>query len=91
VKFGADWLLYPGDPSLFHAHFAVRLVPPGRPLDATLLCGAARGSHAARKHLLLASLEAAEDGGGGGDGGWGALDALRPAYVSLAPEAGFGS
>jgi tRNA-splicing endonuclease subunit Sen34 len=89
VKFGADWLLYPGDPSLFHAHFAVRLVPPGRPLDATLLCGAARGSHAARKHLLLASLAAAE-GGDGGSGG-AALDALRPVYVSLAPEAGFGS
>jgi len=54
-KFGADLLAYPGDPSLFHAQFTVRVVPPGQPICPTALKAAVRGSHAARKHLLLAS------------------------------------
>lgn len=51
-------------------------------LSAMLLCGAARGSHAARKHLLLASVSGGDDG---------ALGSMAPAYISVAPEAGFGS
>ena len=60
-KFGADFLVYPGDPTLFHAQFCVRLLPyRGRILPA-LLAAAARGSHQARKHLLLASVVEEEE------------------------------
>ena len=54
AKFGADFLAYPGDPMLFHAMYCVRVVPPDQPVRPVLLAGAARGSHAARKHLILA-------------------------------------
>ena len=56
-KFGAHMLAYPGDPSTFHAQFTIRLVKPGEAVNPTALKAAARGSHAARKHLLLATLE----------------------------------
>ncbi len=55
-KFGADYLLYPGDPLLFHAQFTVRAIGHDVPVKPALLVGSARGSHAARKHLLLASV-----------------------------------
>ena len=54
-KFGALWLLYPGDPSLYHAQFTVRLVSADAPLDIVLLAAAQRSSHAARKHMVIAS------------------------------------
>lgn len=56
AKFGADYLLYPGDPLLFHAQFTVRCLGHHIPIKPALLAGGARGSHAARKHLLLASV-----------------------------------
>ncbi|DBA86336.1 TPA: hypothetical protein ACH3X2_005570 [Trebouxia sp. C0005] len=56
AKFGADYLLYPGDPLLFHAQFTVRILEHDTPIKPALLAGSARGSHAARKHLLLASV-----------------------------------
>ena len=55
-KFGADFLLYPGDPSLYHAQFCVRLMPRGAPILPALLASACRGSFQARKHLLIASV-----------------------------------
>lgn len=54
AKFGADHLLYPGDPLLFHAQFTVRILKHDTPIKPALLAGSARGSHSARKHLLLA-------------------------------------
>lgn len=75
-KFGADFLLYPGDPTLFHAQFGVRCVPPDQPLLPVLLAGTARGTHQARKHLLLASYD--REAGG------------EVAYVTLGPVDGFG-
>jgi hypothetical protein len=45
-----------------------------------LLKSIARGSHAARKHLLLASMRPEQDGSG----------ALVPCYISVAPQLGFG-
>lgn len=65
-KFGADFLAYPGDPSLYHGQFCVRVAPYHGPLLPALLAAACRGSHAARKHLLLASVE--EGGSADGDG-----------------------
>ena len=55
-KFGADYLVYPGDPSLYHAQFCVRLLPYEQPILPAMLASATRGSHQARKHLLIASV-----------------------------------
>lgn len=49
AKFGADYLLYPGDPLLFHAQFTVRCLGHHIPIKPALLAGGARGSHAARQ------------------------------------------
>ncbi len=79
IKFGAEYLVYPGDPALYHAQFTVRTLPWGAPLDPVLLKSIARGSHAARKHLLLATMRPAADGTG-----------FVPYYISVAPQLGFG-
>lgn len=76
-KFGGDFLAYPGDPSVFHAQFVVRVLPTLAPLPVALLAGAVRGAHAARKHLLLATVQEGADG------------SHTVAYVTVAPEAGF--
>lgn len=59
AKFGAEYLLYPEDPILFHAQFTVQPVHLHQSISAKLLLGNARGSHAARKHLLIASVSTA--------------------------------
>lgn len=56
AKFGAEYLAYPGDPSLFHAQFTVRTVEWEDTLHPLALAAAARMSHAARKHVLLAAV-----------------------------------
>lgn len=73
-KFGADYLVYPGDPTLYHAQFCVRLVEWDAALLPALLACACRGSHQARKHLLLASL----------------LPDGSVAYTTIGPVDGFG-
>lgn len=60
-KFGADYLVYPGDPTLYHAQFCVRLMPFGQPVLPAMLASATRGSHQARKHLLIASVVEGEE------------------------------
>lgn len=67
-KFGGDFLAYPGDPNLYHAQFVVRVLPLGQVLNPVLFKGLARGVHAARKHLLLASVVYNSGDGEGGDG-----------------------
>eukprot|EP00963_Diacronema_lutheri_P004985 scaffold363_cov331-Pavlova_lutheri.AAC.106 len=76
LKFGADFLAYPGDPALFHAQFIVRVVQDDEPLHVLGLSGCARVAHSARKHLLLASIE--EKGG----------ETLIH-YLTLGPDGGF--
>jgi hypothetical protein len=83
-KFGADFLLYPGDPTLYHAQFCVRLAPADRPIVPALLAAACRGSFQARKHLLLASVVEGGEGGGSGGGG------ERVLYTTCGPVEGFG-
>jgi len=100
ANFGAHWLAYPADPMLYHAQLCVRVCCRGGDDDEeeeeddeeeeqeekkssallcpTLLAAATRGAHAARKHLLLAYPV---------DGNWDA----RVQYLTIAPEAGFGS
>lgn len=60
-KFGADFLLYPGDPCLYHAQLCVRLMPYGTSILPALLASACRGSFQARKHLLIASVVEGSD------------------------------
>lgn len=57
-KFGADYLLYPGDPTQFHAQFCVRIKNIDDRVVPASLAAACRGSFQARKHLLYASVDA---------------------------------
>ncbi|KAL6758809.1 hypothetical protein V8C86DRAFT_1827475 [Haematococcus lacustris] len=95
-KFGCDLLAYPEDPCLVHAQYAVRLCDPDTPIDLTTFKAAARGSHAARKHLVLATmlppssptLASADDGPGSRADD--AAVAPQPCFISVAPELSFG-
>jgi hypothetical protein len=71
-KFGGDFLAYPGDPNLYHAQFVVRVLPLEQVLNPVLFKGLARGVHAARKHLLLASVvhSSCNMGGDGSKEAW---------------------
>lgn len=60
AKFGADYLAYPGDPALYHASFSVRLARDDTPIHPLTLAAATRMSHAARKHVLIASASPSE-------------------------------
>lgn len=76
LKFGADFLAYPGDPALFHAQFIVRVVQDDEPLHVLGMSGSARVAHSARKHLLLASIDEQED-------------ETTVHYLTLGPDGGF--
>ena len=76
LKFGADFLAYPGDPALYHAQFIVRVVQDDEPLHVLGMSGSARVAHSARKHLLLASIDEQED-------------ETRVHYLTLGPDGGF--
>lgn len=56
-KFGCDYLLYPGDPTLYHAQFCVNVLPIDQPFVMSCLSASLRGSFQARKHLLIASVD----------------------------------
>jgi tRNA-intron lyase len=56
-KFGCDYLLYPGDPTLFHAQFCVNIVHIDTPFVVSSLSASCRGSFQARKHLLHAAVD----------------------------------
>ncbi|KAK9832362.1 hypothetical protein WJX74_007648 [Apatococcus lobatus] len=75
-KFGADFLLYPGDPILYHAQFCTRLLEPCQKLNPGSIVAASRGSHIARKNLLLAFAT--------GSGAASQGDSLH--FLSMAPE-----
>ncbi len=92
VKFGGDFLLYPGDPKLYHAQFVVRVLDEEEPLSPTLLKLWARGVHGARKHLVLATVaRQALDAARRASRGWrlGAVDLEAISYCTLARETGF--
>lgn len=81
-KFGADFLVYPGDPTLYHAQFCVRLLPFQQPITPAILAAATRGSHQARKHLLIASVVEQEPEAGAEAVQTGAAQAGAAAAVS---------
>ncbi|EEH60431.1 uncharacterized protein MICPUCDRAFT_50670 [Micromonas pusilla CCMP1545] len=79
VKFGSDYLAYPGEPMAYHACFTVKVCDGDERMRARELSAASRMSHAARKNLVLATATAAAAataaatgataGGGGGEVG----------------------
>ncbi|CAD7698974.1 unnamed protein product [Ostreobium quekettii] len=79
LKFGGDWLAYPGDPLGYHAQFVVRVVLPDQTIHALMFASSTREAHAARKHLLLATAKQVSD-----------TSDHTPVYFSVAPYAGFG-
>jgi tRNA splicing endonuclease len=104
-KFGADYLLYPGDCTLYHAQFCVRLVRFTEVILPALMASACRGSFQARKHLLYASIivkdgEHLEDPSSGGTSGGGVENILKMLkgfvgkyeiqYMTFGPVDGFG-
>ncbi|XP_072463585.1 tRNA-splicing endonuclease subunit Sen34 isoform X4 [Notamacropus eugenii] len=54
-KFGGDFLVYPGDPLRFHAHFVAQCCAPGDALPLSDLVSAGRLGTNVRKTLLLCS------------------------------------
>ncbi|KAH1180964.1 hypothetical protein KIL84_001898 [Mauremys mutica] len=54
-KFGGDFLVYPGDPLRFHAHYIALCCPPGAPLPLHALVAATRLGTSVKKTLLLCS------------------------------------
>lgn len=56
-KFGADFLLYLGDPVEQHAVACVRIIDPHMQPSPVMLAGAARSAFGARKDLLLATVD----------------------------------
>lgn len=67
VKFGGDFLAYPGDPTLYHAQFVIRVLENRRAILPCILAAHSRTAHSARKHLVLAGVEERE--GSGADAG----------------------
>ncbi|XP_046398984.1 tRNA-splicing endonuclease subunit Sen34 [Ischnura elegans] len=60
-NFGGDYLVYPGDPFLFHAQYIVRCVKHSEPISATDIVAFGRLSVAVRKKAVLASVKVVED------------------------------
>lgn len=61
AKFGSDYLAYPGDPILFHAHYTVRVIPWDAVVHPLVLAATTRMSHAARKNFVMACARATDD------------------------------
>ncbi|XP_071450125.1 tRNA-splicing endonuclease subunit Sen34 [Hetaerina americana] len=60
-NFGGDYLVYPGDPLLFHAYYIVRCVSHNDPINATDIVAFGRLSVSVRKKAILASLKPVGD------------------------------
>ncbi|XP_049477433.1 tRNA-splicing endonuclease subunit Sen34 [Panthera uncia] len=54
-KFGGDFLVYPGDPLRFHAHYIAQCWAPGDPIPLQDLVSAGRLGTSVKKTLLLCS------------------------------------
>lgn len=61
AKFGSDYLAYPGDPILFHAHYTVRVISWDAVVHPLVLAATTRMSHAARKNFVVACARATDD------------------------------
>jgi len=54
TKFGGDFLVYPGNPAIYHACFVIQVLTAEHALTPRLLIAQARVSHATRKHFIIA-------------------------------------
>merc|ERR1712083_335601 len=54
TKFGGNFLVYPGDPDIFHAKFIVRILVTNFFILPHIITAHARTSHSSRKHLIIA-------------------------------------
>jgi hypothetical protein len=61
------FLLYTGYISMYDSQFCVRLLKYDQAITPSVFSGILRGTHQARKHLLMASVVRQEDEGGGDD------------------------
>lgn len=94
-KFGADFLLYPGDPTLYHAQFCVRIFSIRNEFVPALLAAACRGSFQARKHLLIASIDDSKDSDAGdvltvAIENKSIIESSKVVYTTFGPVDGFG-
>ena len=55
-KFGCDFLVYPGDPSRYHSHFIVIVIPSGRKITSMELLAYGRLGSGVKKSVLLATV-----------------------------------
>jgi len=53
TKFGGDFLVYPGNPVLYHARFVMNVLNADSTLTSNILIAQARVSHTTRKHMIL--------------------------------------
>ena len=63
AKFGSDFLAYPGDPILFHAHYTVRIVSWDAVIHPLVIAATTRMSNAARKNFVVAAVRATDANG----------------------------
>ena len=61
AKFGSDYLAYPGDPYLFHAHYTVRIVPWDVVIHPLVISATTRMSNTARKNFVFACVRKAAE------------------------------
>ena len=55
-KFGCDFLVYPGDPSRYHSHFIVIVIPSSRKMTSMELLAYGRLGSGVKKSVLLATV-----------------------------------
>jgi tRNA-intron lyase len=54
ANFGGDYVLYPGDPRLYHAQYIIKIIAANSPLKTCILTSHVRVSQNERKQLILA-------------------------------------
>jgi len=57
VKFGGEFVTYPGDPAIFHGQFVIRIWCSDQCIILCFLVAQTRASYGARKHLILVSMK----------------------------------
>merc|ERR1712187_1063720 len=57
IKFGGEYVAYPGDPKLYHAQFVIRILYTEQSITSCFLTAQTRVSVATRKHLVLVSVQ----------------------------------
>eukprot|EP01025_Chloroclados_australasicus_P018819 TRINITY_DN20025_c0_g1_i1.p1 TRINITY_DN20025_c0_g1~~TRINITY_DN20025_c0_g1_i1.p1 ORF type:complete len:284 (-),score=38.23 TRINITY_DN20025_c0_g1_i1:360-1211(-) len=84
LRFGSQFLVYPGDPSVFHSQFSVKIVEEDTEIFSPIqLAAMMRGTHQARKHLLWACLKLKDDGNDL------KVEDYNINYITIAPISGF--